>query len=167
MKAPTLQAYILSKVKVDIETGCWLWSCRPDRYGRAEYEGKGWGAHIASYQAFVGPIPAGLILRHTCDRRSCVNPDHLTPGTKKDNRRDFMERHPRARELVLEAAANGAKGVKRFWENMTLEQRAEFVKKRAEKQFANGGHPRLGKPVSREAVQKRLEAIRRNKERQA
>ena len=78
-----------------------------------------------------------------------------------------MERHPRARELVLEAAANGAKGVKRFWENMTLEQRAEFVKKRAEKQFANGGHPRLGKLVSRETVQKRLATIRRNKERQA
>jgi len=34
-------------------------------------------AHRASYQLFVGPIPAHSQVRQTCGNRLCINPDHL------------------------------------------------------------------------------------------
>jgi len=42
-------------------------------------------AHRASYEAFVGPIPAGLTLDHLCRTPLCVNPWHLEPVTHKEN----------------------------------------------------------------------------------
>jgi hypothetical protein len=35
-----------------------------------------------------GPIPDGMILCHRCDVKSCVNPDHLSLGTRADNNAD-------------------------------------------------------------------------------
>lgn len=55
-----------------------------------------------------GEIPDGLVLRHKCDNRPCVNPDHLTPGTKKQNLQDCIDRgrfwgaHPWSQPLSLE-----------------------------------------------------------------
>jgi hypothetical protein len=34
-------------------------------------------AHRVTYEAFVGPIPEGLVIDHLCRRRRCVNPLHL------------------------------------------------------------------------------------------
>jgi hypothetical protein len=37
-------------------------------------------------------IPAGMMVRHSCDNPSCVNPAHLTVGTALDNKRDSIDR---------------------------------------------------------------------------
>jgi len=36
------------------------------------------------------------LARHTCDNRTCINPDHLEPGYHKDNMQDMVDRqrHP-------------------------------------------------------------------------
>jgi hypothetical protein len=52
-------------------------------------------AHRASYQAFRGEIPDGLVIDHKCKVRCCVNPDHLEPVTYKENNR----RSPRSINL--------------------------------------------------------------------
>lgn len=46
---------------------------------------------------FVGPIPTGKILRHTCDTPACVRPDHLIPGTQAENSQDMKSRGRQAR----------------------------------------------------------------------
>ncbi len=49
-------------------------------------------AHRASWIAHKGPIPPKMMVLHTCDVKTCVNPDHLWLGTQKDNMRDCGEK---------------------------------------------------------------------------
>jgi hypothetical protein len=49
-------------------------------------------AHRLSYEHFVGLIPDGLLVLHSCDNPSCVNPDHLSVGTAKNNSQQMAER---------------------------------------------------------------------------
>ena len=70
-------------------SGCWLWTSSLDRhgYGQINIKGTSKRAHRIVYERLVGPIPAGLVLDHTCRVRSCVNPDHLEPITVSENLR--------------------------------------------------------------------------------
>jgi hypothetical protein len=71
------------------DTGCWVWKkVLRNGYGLFYKGKKNESAHRVSYRVFKGPIPEGLILRHTCDNPSCINPDHLIPGTMKENAHD-------------------------------------------------------------------------------
>lgn len=76
--------------KVDLGDGCWVWkSAIGSRgYGIFWVGGKSEGAHQTSYRLSNGPIKAGLLVMHTCDRPACVRPDHLVLGTTKDNALD-------------------------------------------------------------------------------
>ena len=133
-----------SKLVKDHSSGCWNWKKpHPTRgYGGFELDGKTVAAHRASYMMFHGVVLSSeQCVLHKCDNRSCVNPDHLYVGDKKQNRKDFMERHPRAKEIVANAMAARSKGAKKFWDSMSANERAEFCKKRRAAQVAkNNGH---------------------------
>lgn len=77
-------------------SGCWLWlgfvSTAPSPRAGIWSGGKKASASRFSYEAFKGPIPDGLIVRHTCDNPLCVNPDHLLAGTYQDNTQDAIRR---------------------------------------------------------------------------
>lgn len=77
---------ILGRIDV-MADGCWLWakSLNRDGYGVLRVDGVQWLAHRLSYKLFVGPIPEGAELDHTCRRRACVNPQHLEPVTHREN----------------------------------------------------------------------------------
>ena len=87
-----IKARLFNKCRLD-ESGCWSWT-GPKRNGYGVfYTGSDdRSAHRISYEVFKGSIEKGLILRHTCDNPSCINPDHLIPGTMKDNAMDRQSR---------------------------------------------------------------------------
>lgn len=71
-------------------------------YGHIRYNGSLVVAHRMSYELNVGKIPDGMIVCHSCDEPSCVNPDHLFIGTHKDNSDDKIRKgravHPSGKD---------------------------------------------------------------------
>lgn len=76
------------------EVGCWEWagSTKGNGYGQFRVAGKTKFAHRISYELAHGPVTAGLVVRHKCDNRICVRPDHLETGTQRDNLLDMRSR---------------------------------------------------------------------------
>ena len=77
---------------------CWLWTGNkyPESYGQLAPV---WGerlAHRWAYKHHKGEIPEGKMVRHKCDVRLCVNPDHLELGDAIDNVHDMLERNEKA-----------------------------------------------------------------------
>ena len=49
--------------------------------------------HRFIYEEKFGKVKKGNVVRHTCDNRKCINPDHLIEGTQKDNMQDAVDRN--------------------------------------------------------------------------
>ena len=81
--------YVLSKPieYIVTESGCWECISHPYRgyYLSISRNGKRGTVHRYIYELLVNPIPAGLLVLHSCDNTSCINPEHLWLGTQKDN----------------------------------------------------------------------------------
>lgn len=70
--------------------GCWTWTgAKGGRgYGRFQLSGRLESPHVISYTLAKGQLEPGMWVLHECDNPSCVNPDHLFPGTRSDNMKD-------------------------------------------------------------------------------
>lgn len=93
-RTPSLAKRLWSKVTYG--PGCWTWQRANDGRGYGVI-GTGVGngvdkAHRVAYRLAKGPIPAGMGILHSCDNPACVRPDHLRPGTQRENARDMVER---------------------------------------------------------------------------
>jgi len=77
---------------------CWIWrgTVMQGRsgldYGVLWHHNTYTLCHLFSYEIATGPIPAGMLLMHSCDNPLCVRPDHLKPGTHLSNHRDKADK---------------------------------------------------------------------------
>jgi hypothetical protein len=74
-------------------TGCWIYSgpVGTDGYAQAKVCGVSAKAHHHAVYLTTGKWPKRgrkHAVRHTCDNMWCVNPQHLIPGTQRQNVRD-------------------------------------------------------------------------------
>jgi hypothetical protein len=79
-------------------SGCYLWrgASNPRGYGKftVHAHSKHFSvlAHRIAYLVFVGDVPDGMFVMHTCDTPSCINPKHLVIGTPSDNVQDKVRK---------------------------------------------------------------------------
>jgi hypothetical protein len=104
-----------------MHTVCWLWTGSDDGrsdsgegYGKFLYEGRSIRAHRVAYMLTHGEIPEGNCIMHMCDNPKCVNPEHLLPGTHKENMADKISK------------GRGGNGVKRAYRLLTDDQAREI-----------------------------------------
>lgn len=85
-------ARMLDKVQYRRATGCWIFTGCINPQNGYGYIGVGVGGskrletcHRVAYRAWIGQIPTGADLHHTCETRSCCNPHHLRIVTRGEN----------------------------------------------------------------------------------
>ena len=98
---------VIKKIKsryVVNDDGCWIWQgATAAGYGRIAWKATSGmvyrSVHRVLYEATVGPIPDGYDLDHLCHdpdtchpevasecpHRACINPEHLSPATRREN----------------------------------------------------------------------------------
>jgi len=93
---------ILTRVRIDNASGCWLWQGSTVNFGYGQISTKRGQSpmrtHAAMWFALYGERPSkdGLFVCHSCDVPGCCNPEHLWVGTAAQNNadRDQKGRHP-------------------------------------------------------------------------
>ena len=155
------QKIILSRITINAE-GCWIISgSKSHGYGQISVKHIPRRAHRISYEVFVGPIPEGLELDHTCHdpqicaggsacpHRACVNPAHLMPVTKAFNlsparnarnkpRTHCAQGHKYTLENTLK---QGYKGEEKKWRACRECKRIDCARRQAKKKAAQLAPP--------------------------
>lgn len=97
------RANFVRRVTFEPNTGCHLWTGGVDKDGYGKFQvlisykhQAHVRAHRFAWEDMHGPLPSGALLLHSCDQPACVNPDHLHPGTQKQNIAEALQRHRKA-----------------------------------------------------------------------
>lgn len=121
-------------VKVHKTDGCWIWTGSTDGHGYGQIREAGRGsrllkAHRVSWVLHNGPLSDDVLVLHSCDNPPCVRPDHISPGTSKDNTQDSLKR---GRGVFQKHPEKHPRGERVFGAKLTEEQVSEIRRLRAE-----------------------------------
>ena len=113
MKYRDIEQRLVANSVLDIVTGCWDWIAARDKRASTPYgkisvrdengEHKKRQAHIVSYETFIGPVPEGYEIDHTCKNTFCINPGHLEavpPTINKERRTKIYRTHTKKTTTV-------------------------------------------------------------------
>jgi hypothetical protein len=85
MTREELEAILGIKTRIERSKKCWFIRGRDwSNYTSI----KGEKAHRLAYRLCIGPLYPGMEICHNCDRRGCINPEHLFQGNHGDNMQD-------------------------------------------------------------------------------
>lgn len=76
------------------EKGCWICISHLSKYPRASLNNK--LMSIAKYnfkKKYGKEFPVNKMMLHKCDEPQCINPEHIRPGTAKENYNDAVKRN--------------------------------------------------------------------------
>jgi hypothetical protein len=82
------------KVKEGSPDECWPWLAGKDQdgYGHFSDEGNIQAHRYAYIHRHKKQLDSGILICHHCDNPSCVNPNHLFEGTRRDNALDAVKK---------------------------------------------------------------------------
>lgn len=113
-------------------SNCWIWTAsKRSGYGAFGIKRRIQQAHRLSYEQVHGQVP--YLLRHRCDNKACVRPDHMEPGTHKDNAEDMSKRNPNVHILnedqVIKARrlAAGGKSISLIMKDLQITNRQALM----------------------------------------
>ncbi len=89
---------------------------KPNGYGYVEAGGVRIYAHRLAWALHNGSDPADRVVRHLCHNPGCVNPEHLTIGSHKDNSGDMV--------AAGRSARGGKQGLNKLTESQVTEIRS-------------------------------------------
>ncbi len=87
---------------------CWIWTGRTSGenkgnratrgggYPRMDLNGHTVAVHIVMYTHYFGYVPGKMTIDHECRSRLCVNPNHLSMVSHKENQRRRDGKKPHA-----------------------------------------------------------------------
>lgn len=90
---------------------CWIWqrTHNGQGYGMLRVAGRKVYAHRLAFELSGHVIPDGFHILHECDNPRCINPEHLSAGTRSKNMADC---HARGRSRIpaprMKGEANGS-----------------------------------------------------------
>ena len=124
----TFSASLFRKKFKELSAGeCWNWDAYKDvdGYGCFYPAGEAWRAHRYAWRLEYGRIKRDLLVCHTCDNPSCVNPSHLFQGSFKDNMQDKLKK---GRHRCGEGVPSLHRGEKHHSSKVTIEAVLEIRK---------------------------------------
>ncbi|MBW4681705.1 MAG: HNH endonuclease [Microcoleus vaginatus WJT46-NPBG5] len=98
--------------------GCikWQGNKRGNGYGRKWMNGKSvFGHRLVLESKIPGFLESGYLACHTCDNPSCINSDHLVPGTAPKNSLQMIERN-RKTSRSQTIAGSSKLSIDQLWE---------------------------------------------------
>jgi hypothetical protein len=85
-----------ARIKLAPGDQCWEFQghvCKTTGYGQLWHEGQARRAHrLAFISAYPHVDISDKVLLHTCDNRRCCRPNHLIPGSQRENVEDMVRK---------------------------------------------------------------------------